>query len=309
MQQQQQQPKSLLQSQSMNNNNNDNQITTKEIEQSIGNEDEFYEQNDPTLKTWFVIFLFGFTDIWLVVIATLAFVELNDCSFIIPLLFTIFFCILNFLFFFVWILLYFRGFLVMPDTVNVVIFEQRQDVDYVYLNRLQQRSKKEFMYIIVEKPNKKHYLVPFSKPNNSSINSNNNNNNIRKRVTEVSNTEKMDLCSLSYSDYVSCIYTSLRMFVLYFFISSAVMIIYCARFGDSGSTAISDILVSTSAQTWNNTMSCLFSLSIVVFYFELIATWKYWALVWSCYDPMIYKNPFYPDKTTLFNIRYHQDTN
>ena len=118
---------------------------------------------------------------------------------------------------------------------------------------------------------------------------------------KILNSEKMDLCSLNYSDYKSIIITDFIFLFLYFILVSITLILYSARYNDEPNNSLSFYNVNNSATNWNNSLSFICTFSFFMFLLHMVSSWKYWTLIWTSYNAEYYKNPFFPERNCFFN--------
>jgi len=111
-----------------------------------------------------------------------------------------------------------------------------------------------------------------------------------------------DLTSMNFTDYFSWTSAGFLSLLLHFISISIATILYVSRFGLDRDIKTSQYFVSNEAsRVW--ILSCLLvvaTVTLVTLFFHLIASWKYWSLVWSCGDRSVFKNPFYPQKSVIF---------
>ena len=113
---------------------------------------------------------------------------------------------------------------------------------------------------------------------------------------------KKDFTMTSYVDYITWFRAAAFSFMASCIFTSASAISYSIRFDSSEPRDRASILTNLSASVWIfNTMAlpaflCVFSLCI-----QSIATWKYWALIWSCTNLAVFKNPYGLLHTVYFN--------
>jgi hypothetical protein len=112
-----------------------------------------------------------------------------------------------------------------------------------------------------------------------------------------------DFTNTSYSDYSSWIALGFYSYLLFFIIITTTLIWYPLRFSTDAPRSWSDFSTEKSSRIWNITCLLLPAiLSITCLVFQSVATWKYWALVWSCVALQKFKNPFFPEKTIKFHV-------
>lgn len=113
-----------------------------------------------------------------------------------------------------------------------------------------------------------------------------------------------DVSSMNLTDYQSWTTVGLYSVILYLLYLSVSLIFYSARYDDSQPKTRNDFATSQASQVWILSNLLLVSiLSMVCMFFHTIASWKYWSLVWSSGDRSLFKNPFYPEKTVIFQTR------
>jgi hypothetical protein len=119
-------------------------------------------------------------------------------------------------------------------------------------------------------------------------------------VLNFPDTRQMDTTSMNFTDYQSWADYALLNRLGLFSLVMVALVVYTARFsGDTIDPA--SMVTSESAQAWFSTLLFVFTAYFWVYIMEFVAIWKYWTLVWSCYDPSVHKNPFFPYKRVLFN--------
>ncbi len=115
---------------------------------------------------------------------------------------------------------------------------------------------------------------------------------------------KKTVTNMSYSDYHTWVMLGSHVYAGFTVVASVLVVAYCARFSAADSRSLGDVVTTLSARVWNySALSSLRTLAFFAFVFHSIATWKYWALVWSSADPRIFLNPFFPAKRMKFNVQ------
>jgi hypothetical protein len=111
-----------------------------------------------------------------------------------------------------------------------------------------------------------------------------------------------DVTNTSYSDYLTWITTGSVCYVIFVVINTISNLVYLGRFDAAAPRATSAFDTADSARTWLFSVMLLpFTMALGAVVFHSVSTWKYWALVWSCSDQSIFKNPFFVHR----RVRFH----
>ena len=107
----------------------------------------------------------------------------------------------------------------------------------------------------------------------------------------------------NYTDYIAWFRIGAISFFIFILFSTITSSRYCIEYFNNAPRAITDFGLYHSARVW--TMAVLLftgGLAFSCLLYTSVATWKYWALVWSCSNKSVFKNPFVPHDTIKFHL-------